>query len=380
MKKCTTFKTVLRIVGIIAIIAVIGLAITACDNGSDGDEGNRVFTNFDDVSKYLSAQKENTSDSPYTIKINISYLRSYSGLKEAFNGYERIGKEYDYLIRYVILDFSSSTFDKVPSYAFNRLTGSSGMGSWWTVAGKIVGIILPDSVTSIEHDAFYYCDCLTSFTIPDSVTRIEDNAFLKCTSLTSVTIGNGVTVIGYNAFKDCIGLTSVTIPDNVRGLYGFSGCTGLTSVTIGSGVTRIGAEAFLNCTGLTSIIIPNSVTSIGSNAFQGCTGLTSVTIGNGVTVIEYNAFKDCILNSVTIPDSVTSIEYRAFYCNTLTSVTFQGEKITVDKFGSFNFNSGNPIHYDSPFMGNLRDMYLFSESGSIGTYTRASSGTTWTKQ
>jgi len=43
--------------------------------------------------------------------------------------------------------------------------------------------VIPESVTSIGHYAFYDCKDLTSFTIPSGVTIIKDNAFGSCTNL-----------------------------------------------------------------------------------------------------------------------------------------------------------------------------------------------------
>jgi hypothetical protein len=80
------------------------------------------------------------------------------------------------------------------------------------------------------------CYGLTSITIPNSVTSIEQQAFWNCSGLTSVTIGNSVTSIGVGAFW-C--------------------CSGLESVTIGSGVTSIGSGAFTECSGLTSVTALN---------------------------------------------------------------------------------------------------------------------------
>jgi hypothetical protein len=54
------------------------------------------------------------------------------------------------------------------------------------------------------------CRGLTNLTIPDSVTSIEDQAFYGCSGLTSVTIGSGVTYIGWETFAVCSGLTSMT--------------------------------------------------------------------------------------------------------------------------------------------------------------------------
>lgn len=50
---------------------------------------------------------------------------------------------------------------------------------------------------------FNGCSGLTSVTIPNSVTSIGHNAFSRCSGLTSVTIPNSVTSIGYEAFWNC---------------------------------------------------------------------------------------------------------------------------------------------------------------------------------
>lgn len=71
-------------------------------------------------------------------------------------------------------------------------------------------IEIPNGVTDIESDVFYYCTGLTSVAIPNSVKSIGEGAFNYCSGLTNVTIGSGVTNIGYSAFNGCSGLTSMT--------------------------------------------------------------------------------------------------------------------------------------------------------------------------
>ena len=60
------------------------------------------------------------------------------------------------------------------------------------VVGKVV---VPDSVTTIEADAFLDCT-LEEIEIPDSVTTIETWAFSGCENLQSITISESVTSIG----------------------------------------------------------------------------------------------------------------------------------------------------------------------------------------
>ena len=82
-----------------------------------------------------------------------------------------------------------------------------------TATNKLISVckktIIPDGVTSIGS-VFSQCDSLTSITIPDSVTSIEEEAFLSCVALKSVVIGNGVTSIGAAAFMGCDSLKSIT--------------------------------------------------------------------------------------------------------------------------------------------------------------------------
>ena len=236
---------------------------------------------------------------------------------------------------------------------------------------SLTSVAIPDSVTVIGVQAFYYCSRLTSVTIPDSVTEIGVQAFYYCSSLTSVTIPDGVTTIGYGAFAECsnlrefngkfasednrcliidgtlnsfapAGLTEYVIPDSVTeiGVQAFSNCDSLTSITIPDSVTTIGDYAFSNCDSLTSVTIPDSVTTIGNYAFYGCSSLTSVAIGESVTTIREGAFYGCSsLISVTIPDSVTTIGDSAFHgCISLTSVTI-GESVTTIGDSAFRYCS-----------------------------------------
>ncbi len=195
------------------------------------------------------------------------------------------------------------------------------------------------NVTSINENAFYFCNKLTSVTLPNTVTSIGENAFDRCLSLTSFIIPNSVTSIGRYAFATCESLTSINIPTSVTsiGNSAFAWCTNLTSVNIPNSVTSIGNYAF-SCTNLTSVTIPNSVTSIGKYTFCD-TKLTSITIPNSVTSIGDLAFYGTKLTSVTIPNSVTSIGSYAFAnCERLTSVTIPN---SVTYIGSYAFSESN---------------------------------------
>ena len=206
---------------------------------------------------------------------------------------------------------------------------------------------IPDSVTSIGTEAFYYLTKPTTVNIPNNITSIGKGAFSYCKNLTTVTISNSVTSIGSSAFSNCTSLTSITIPDSVTyiGSNAFSNCSSLTSITIPDSVTSINSGIFNMCTKLTSVNFSDTVSFIDERAFkntaiynikttpyinkigygtyQECDRLTSINIPNTITSINDYAFYGCYhLETITIPDSVTYIGEKAFFdCYNLKTLT-----------------------------------------------------------
>ena len=246
-------------------------------------------------------------------------------------------------------------------------------------------ITIPDSVTTIEPDAFTGCEgalyneygityadgwaifCdkeATAITIRDGIRGIANGVFDSCTDAFSLTIPENFSNLTAEDFASLKNLTHAAfpttaialIPNNIQnavitsgtsiGDSAFFGYTRLTSVTIPDNVTSIGDSAFFGCTRLTSVTIPNNVTSIGDSAFYNCSSLTSVTIPDSVTSIGSRAFEDCTgLTSIIIPDSVTSIGEDAFSdCDALVIYCEAASEPSGWDIG-WNF-SGYPVVWD----------------------------------
>ena len=93
-------------------------------------------------------------------------------------------------------------------YSDNSKTMLVGCSS--AVTGKIT---IPNSVTSIGDNAFFYCTGLTSVSIPGSVTSIGDGAFYGCSGLTSVTFcGETPASLGNLNFDGCYNLDAIYVP------------------------------------------------------------------------------------------------------------------------------------------------------------------------
>ena len=144
------------------------------------------------------------------------------------------------------------------------------------------------SLTSIGFGAFSNC-ALTSITIPNSVETIDNEAFSNNSNLTTVILGDGITEIKDKTFQNCQALTSVIIPEGVTsiGEYAFTSCA-LTSINLPPYLTTIGTGAFLYCP-LKSINLPNSFTIIPDNIFDG-NDFQYIKLGNKVKSIGKNAF------------------------------------------------------------------------------------------
>ena len=134
--------------------------------------------------------------------------------------------------------------------------------------------VIPGSVNKIGENAFGNT-CLTKIVIPDSVKTVEDEAFSYSEELKSITFGKGIT----------------KIPDMCC-YYD----TALTEVIIPEGVTSIGRWAFDACTALKTLTIPSTVTEVKDSFYEG----TKIIFKNfGFQQREDGTFVDGISVNVT---------------------------------------------------------------------------------
>lgn len=203
-----------------------------------------------------------------------------------------------------------------------------------TQASDIESVTLPDSLTTIEKNAFYNCEKLKSVTIPPNVSSIGLAAFVEGLSESSLTeikvdpenpyfsekdgvvfskdgtklivfpsgrsgdyqIPDGTVSVGDYAFYYCVNISSITVPGSVRSLGegAFGNCSSLTKAVLNEGLEEIGEYAFQSSSGIRDIIIPASVKSVGKNGLclsSGC----RIRVLSTDTVWADDAFRDLAL-------------------------------------------------------------------------------------
>lgn len=203
-----------------------------------------------------------------------------------------------------------------------------------TQASDIESVTLPDSLTTIEKNAFYNCEKLKSVTIPPNVSSIGLAAFVEGLSESSLTeikvdpenpyfsekdgvvfskdgtklivfpsgrsgdyqIPDGTVSVGDYAFYYCVNVSSITVPGSVRSLGegAFGNCSSLTKTVLNEGLEEIGEYAFQSSSGIRDIIIPASVKSVGKNGLRLSSGCR-IRVLSTDTVWADDAFRDSAL-------------------------------------------------------------------------------------
>ncbi len=332
----------------------------AIDNGKDSELGSEYIE--------ISALVERGEGITLATDSDFNYMEADGGVQitKYIGTYEGEG---EYLILAIPETIDGKSVVSVGKEAF-------------AIASKLDGVIIPDSVKTLESLAFYGCNYLKYVKIGSGVESVGDYAFSMCAKLFSIDL-SGVDSIGLGALTRCESINTVKlsfvggkadenrylgyvfgasnsdfnseyVPASLRNIIlsdecksipdlAFYGCENLTSVVIPDSVESIGIRAFYKCRSLTEIIVGNGAKSIGDDAFFGCDGLKSATLGASLESLGMQAFFGCsALEKITLPAMLSELKSSTFYgCQSLKTIDLANVRI-IGKDAFYGCDSMTP--------------------------------------
>lgn len=186
---------------------------------------------------------------------------------------------------------------------------------------------VPNTVKTIDANAFISCKNLQTIVIADSVEKIGDFAF-DGSKLKTINLGGGITNISNKPFYGAWNLTNINVItendkyESENGILFNKGKTILIKYPpaiingevyeIPNTVVEIGPQSFYRSQ-IKNVIIPSSVKKIGSESFFQCYNLEEVNLPEGLERIEWRALYGCHkIKTIVVPSSVTFIDGGAF--------------------------------------------------------------------
>lgn len=157
---------------------------------------------------------------------------------------------------------------------------------------NLTSVTIPQKVSALYSDTFYFCSSLEVVNIPDNVRAIDDYSFGSCGNLRSVSFGSGLSYLSSMAFYNCILLEEFVVSPSNQNFYSdsngvlydknmstivrFPSNLNIANYSIPNGVTTIGARCFNNNQHIVNLTLPSTIRTIGFNATNEFVNLQSI--------------------------------------------------------------------------------------------------------
>lgn len=214
--------------------------------------------------------------------------------------------------------------------------------------------VIPDTVKTVEENAFCGCPNLKSLTVSKNVKDFDGYCLSECVNLTEFKLSGGSEFYSvkdgvlYNKSGDELVLYpsgksgDFKIPDTVKsvGAYSFAFNDKIKRAELSSELEDIGECAFANCNSLSEVKFGGKVKTIGNGAFSNCGSLAKAELPASVSSLGDYAFISCVsLKEINIPQNVSDISFDTFfYCEQL-------EKVSADN-NNKNYAVKDNVLYD----------------------------------
>ncbi len=188
-----------------------------------------------------------------------------------------------------------------PTYSTSADDYLYSQGSGGIVLEKYMGsadvVMIPAEIDGlpvkrIKDECFKNHTEILKVVLPDSMRTIDYEAFYGCSNMRELELNDGLYEIGGWVFAHT-GLIEVKLPESVKKLgYGcFCACSKLTKAVLSPGVRTLGEDTFQTCARLTRVVIPSDTIDIHIKAFESNERLTLVGVPGSYTE-KYAKAKD----------------------------------------------------------------------------------------
>ncbi len=254
---------------------------------------------------------------------------------------------------------STVTHDNV-TYTVTKISTDAFKASSSTAA-PLESIVMSDTITKVEDEAFYNCANLRYVKFSNSLTTLGASVFSGCSKLVNIELPTSLTTIGMRCFKNCTSLYSIYLPKNVSRLSGetFSGDTSLKYMYI-QDLKTISNNDFYNCKSLKTIYFNQETLpqASGTNTYyDSATKYMSQDLNMDIDdayyyVIDHESdtamisgVKDLNTKDVVVKSSIEFMNHvytvngiydYAFYNKSLNSISLSENCSTISKYAFYN--------------------------------------------
>lgn len=169
--------------------------------------------------------------------------------------------------------------------------------------------------------------------------------------------------------------TKIEIPqyvgvDYIKGFSSevFQGNTSIKSVTLPALLEKLPEGAFKGCTSLNNVVFEDDLKEISASAFEDCTSLVSISLPDSVTIIGKRAFANSGLCDFSVPSRLTTVDESAFEGCKIEQVNC----LTRQQWVGLHFANpqSNPIHCHARlFFNGLEVKILSCYEKKVGDFT-----------
>ena len=201
-----------------------------------------------------------------------------------------------------------------------KIENFGGSNSFDPNAKYVEKVVVPDTVTSIDDEAFYGYKSLKTVVLSANLSWLGMEVFKDCENLENINIGEctSLEIINGDVFYNT-GIVEYILPESITEYPEIGGCKKLKNIHFHDKVVLF--EGISYCDSIEKIVFPDTIKTV--YRIYDCPALTEVVLSNGME--KAPSIRDCpALTSLILPDSIKEVTPYDFAGCENFSVTYKG--------------------------------------------------------